>query len=245
MLSCRKQLVLLEMNHLRTSCLLSLFLLGNTISPFALSSELEMEPGSYHYSAEDLREVSENLACLQIKNSLAANPAIVPISKVQENCLHTLVDAAPHCSDIWEWKDSQPCQISQQFMIKNSSSARWTSCFFEKEIKRYKNGGTSSRDTLKCGRNFYSGAPSIEQIALKSSQTPGLSYHYLSEFRVTNPKGETERYLPFHAYIKKIVVSTKPVAKKVNLTTKYYFPVEIVVLAKYHRDQLSLYVKRN
>ena len=205
-----------------------------------------MEPGSYHYSAEDLREVSENLACLQIKNSLAANPAIVPISKVQENCLHTLVDAAPHCSDIWEWKDSQPCQISQQFMIKNSSSARWTSCFFEKEIKRYKNGGTSSRNTLKCGRNFYSGAPSIEQIALKSSQEPGLSYNYLSDFRVTNPKGETERYLPFHAYIKKIVVSTKPVAKKVNLTTKYYFPVEIVVLAKYQPEDFSsaLYVKR-
>ena len=99
---------------------------------------------------------------------------------------------------------------------------------------------------LNCGRNFYSGAPSIEQIALKSSQKPGLSYHYLSEFRVTNPKGETERYLPFHAYIKKIVVSTKPVAKKVNLTTKYYFPVEIIVLAKYQPGDFSsaLYVKR-
>ena len=213
------------MNHFRRSCLLSLFLLSNTISPLALSSGLQLEADSYHYSAEDLREVSENLACLQIKNTLAANPGIVPVSNVQGNCLRTVVNAAPACRDIWSWKYPKSCHDSQLFMIKNSSSAKWTSCFYEKEITRHKYGGTSSRDTLKCGRNYYSGAPNFEQIALKSSQGPGLSYSYLTEFRVTNQEGESEKYMPVHSYIKKLVISTKSIAKKNNLTTKYYFPI--------------------
>lgn len=235
------------MNHFRGPRLFFAFILGSAISPFGPTSVLALGEGPYHYSEKDLREVPESLACLQIKNALAANPGIVPIPNANENCLRVVADEAPACRQIWRWKASQSCQGSQMFMIKNAASTEWTPCLYEEEIKRYKGGGSSSRDVLKCGQNYFSGAPAFEGIVLKSAQSPGEGYYYNTDFLVTNPRGESERYLLIHSYIKKLVISTKPVAKKDNLTAKYYFPVQITVLAKYQPEDLSsaLYVKRS
>jgi len=232
------------MNHFRSPRLAFALILGSVISPFGVASALALEGNHYHYSAKDLREVPENLACLQIKKALVANPGIVPISGAKENCLRTIVDEAPACQEVWSWRDSKSCQGSQSFMIKNTASTEWKSCLLREA--KYKAGMIYSREVLKCGRSYFSGAPNFEDIVLKSTETPGSDYYSGTVLYVTNPEGESERYNPIHSYIKKLVVSTKPVTKKDNLTTKYYFPVEIVVLAKYQPEDLSsvFYVKR-